>query len=228
MTAKIVVIDDDPDFVGYVREVLVHSGYRITGVCSPLAALRVVADADPDLVILDIMMPHVDGWEICRRLRAISDVPILMFTGLGGSSHAAQGLQLGADDYLDKSCCIEELRARVEALLRRSKRSSPSKGPTHIIVDDELRLDLGKRAAIVQGRVVRLTPTEFRLPACLAERPGHLRTYAELWCEVWNYQGLTDKGLIQRTVSNLARKVGRDKIRCIREQGYYLVWDEVG
>ena len=158
MAVEIVVVDDDLNLVGYIREVFAHRGYRIAGVCSARDALQVVVNTDPDLVILDILMPHIDGGETCRRLRTISDVPILVFTVLGGNANAAKGLGLGADDYLDKLCRVEELRARVEALLRRSKRSPASREPRLHVVGDELSVDFEKRAAIVRGQMVELTP----------------------------------------------------------------------
>jgi two-component system response regulator MprA len=222
MTAKIIVVDDDPEFPLYLRAVLAHSDCQITAVGSALNAVSAVINADPDLVILDIMMPHINGWQICKRLRTISDVSVLICTVLTGSTNVAKGLQLGADDYVSKLCHVEELQARVEALLRRAKPASVQQAPRLVDVGNGLSLDLERRAAVVRRQVVELTPIEFQLLACLAQRQGQATSYNELWQEVWGYDDLPDKRVIHKALSRLREKIGKDKLVCVRGWGYLL------
>ncbi|MCP4544261.1 MAG: response regulator transcription factor [Chloroflexi bacterium] len=222
MSARIIVIDDDVTFATYVRAALGRYGHRVTAFESARDGVWAVASTAPDLVILDVMMPEMNGWEVCQRLRVISDVPILMCTALGYGLNAAKGLSLGADDYVTKACLPQELHARVKALLRRAALMRAVPVPPLFVVDDALHLDLERKMAWLGGQTVKLSPLEFQLLAYMAHSQGQTAAYDELWSHVWDYAGVPDKGLIQRTVSNLRRKVGKERITSVRGHGYCL------
>ena len=163
MVAKIIVVGDNSNFVAHIHAAFARDGYQIIGAYSRWDVLRTMDSIDPDLIIVDVLMPHVEGWETCKYLRATSDVPVLMFAALDGCINVAKGRLPGADSEVNVSYRGEGLRAQVEALLQHGRQSPASRGPRLLIVDDELALDFERCAAIVRGQVVVLTLTEFRL-----------------------------------------------------------------
>ncbi len=181
---KILIVDDDAALVKVLSLSLEREGFEVVAALSGAEALRKAYESRPDLVILDIMMPHMDGWTTCRRLREIADMPIIMLTAKGDESDIVRGLDLGADDYITKPCSSEELKARIRALLRRVQ--STEKTEWQATYDDGwLMIDLSRQQVNVNGEPVDLTPTEFRLLSCLVQRNGQVVPHRELLTEVW-------------------------------------------
>ena len=181
---KILIVDDDAALVKVLSLSLEREGFEVITALGGAEALRKAYESRPDLVILDIMMPHMDGWVTCRRLREIADMPIIMLTAKGNESDIVHGLDLGADDYITKPCSSEELKARIRALLRRAQ--SADKTNWQVAYDDGwLKVDLSRQQVMVNGEPVDLTPTEFRLLSCLIQRSGQVVPHKELLTEVW-------------------------------------------
>jgi len=178
------VVDDEPA----LRQVLVKSlggaGYLVDGVAEGQAAVEYVASEQPDLVILDLMLPGEDGFRVLERLRDWSDVLVLILTASPEPDNVVRGLQGGADDYLTKPFSMDELLARVEALLRRGPRAGVPEAPA-VFQSGPLTVDLAKRRVTVEGTAVELTPTEFRLLTVLARHAGQVLTHAQLLEQVW-------------------------------------------
>jgi DNA-binding response OmpR family regulator len=184
VSKKILIVDDDAALVKVLSLSLEREGFEVIAALSGAEALRKAYESRPDLVILDIMMPQMDGWVTCRRLREIADMPIIMLTAKGGELDVVRGLDLGADDYITKPCSSEELKARIRALLRRSL--SAEKTDWQAAYDDGwLMIDLSRQQVAVNGEPIDLTPTEFRLLSCLVQRNGQVVPHKELLTEVW-------------------------------------------
>src|SRR5215469_14927861 len=160
--ARILVADDDPLVVRLVRTHLTRAGYQVLTAGTGPEALAAAADEQPDLVILDLMLPHLDGYEVCRRIREFSLVPVVMLTARGEQVDKLRGFEMGADDYLTKPFAPAELLARVRAVLRRSQQGA---GPTTgaIVRCGAITVDLVRRRVTVRGEEIKLTPTEFQL-----------------------------------------------------------------
>jgi DNA-binding response OmpR family regulator len=184
---KLLLIEDDAILARTVTTGLLRRGYEVRTTADGPAGLALAATWAPDLVILDVMMPGMDGWEVCRRLRERDDTPVIMLTAKGTQADVIQGLTLGADDYIKKPFDIEELALRAEAVLRRARaRETNVDADAGAIFDDgRLRIDLERRVVQRDGRPVHLTPTEFRLLACLMRQHGRFVTHGELLREVW-------------------------------------------
>jgi DNA-binding response OmpR family regulator len=181
---KILIVDDDAALLKVLRLSLEREGFEVITALGGAEALRKAYELRPDLVVLDVMMPNMDGWMTCRRLREIADMPIIMLTAKGDESDIVHGLDLGADDYISKPCSSEELKARIRALLRRAQ--SSDKTNWQVAYDDgRLKIDLSRQQVTVDGEPVDLTPTEFRLLACLVQRTGQVVPHQELLTEVW-------------------------------------------
>lgn len=191
----ILVVDDEPRYIRLLRYNLESVGYRVLAAATGEEALEVAAGEHHDLVILDIRLPGLDGYEVCRRLREFSMVPIIMLTAKGEERDKVKGLRLGADDYITKPFGAEELLARVEAVLRRSRPSDG--GETQpVFLWGELCIDFAQRQVRVRAREVKLTPTEYRLLQCLAVKAGRVVVQEEILEKVWGpeyreqYEGL--------------------------------------
>ncbi|HOG47948.1 MAG TPA: response regulator transcription factor [Anaerolineae bacterium] len=179
---KILVIDDEQAIVSVISDVLTEEGMEVLGVTDAERGLRAFYEFQPDLVVLDILMPGCDGWELCRRLRQISTLPILMLTACTGGPDLVRGLNLGADDYVTKPFSLEVLRARIEALLRRA---NIERAPKHKYQAGDVSIDVLSREVTVGGRSVALTPKEFDLLACLIRNAGRTVSRQELLRQVW-------------------------------------------
>jgi len=207
----ILVVEDDAKAAGLIRLYLEHAGYAVEAVGDGRAALaRAARDPAPRLIVLDVMLPHVDGFEVCRRLRAESDVPIILVTARAGEEDKLEGLDLGADDYLAKPFSPRELVARVKAVLRRSS-SGETKGPA--VERGGVRLDPARHEARVGSRRVDLTPREFALLYALMRAPGRAFTREELIARSLgpDFAGLDRT--IDVHVRNLRRKIEADASR---------------
>ena len=182
--SKILVIDDDPDIAKLLTIILDNQGLVIYQACDGKQGLKRVYELHPDLVILDIMMPEINGWDVCTRIRELSDVPILMLSARSAESDLLRGFVLGADDYLKKPFSKAELEVRVRALLRRKKNHNGNSDISHY-TDQVLQINLETQAVELDGRMVNLSVTEFSLLACLVRNMGRTVTHSQLLREVW-------------------------------------------
>ena len=209
---KILVVDDEPAFVRLVSKTLTHKGYEVLTAGDGQEALRLMFAHQPDLVLLDVVMPKMDGWQTCSRIREISDVPLLMLTGKKKSkADIVRGLDYGADDYLIKPLESRELVARVQAILRRAELPpSPDTKRETTYSDAFLTVDVAERRVIVSGERVRLTPTEFRLFALLVENTGRILTHQQLLEKVWGWEYVDDIDHVRIYIWHLRQKIEPD------------------
>jgi DNA-binding response OmpR family regulator len=206
---KILIVDDDAALVKVLSLSLEREGFEVIAALSGAEALRKAYELRPDLVILDIMMPQMDGWVTCRRLREIADMPIIMLTAKGSEKDVVHGLDLGADDYITKPCSSEELKARIRALLRRAQ--SVDKTNWQVIYDDgRLKIDLSRQQVTVNDVLIDLTPTEFRLLACLVQRNGQVVPHRELLTEVWGPEYSDQVSYLSVYIRYLRQKIERN------------------
>jgi DNA-binding response OmpR family regulator len=202
--ATVLVVDDDAQIRNLLRLYLERGGHRVAEAADGHEALERARSAKPDLVLLDVMLPGVDGLEICRRIREVADTPIMLLTARSGDADKVLGLDLGADDYVVKPFSPRELMARVRAQLRRRRLPAP---PSPILVADGLVVDPNAMEATLDGAPLTLTATEFRLLAALMGRPSRVFTRDELIAAV---HGGDDPGIIDRTIDvHLGRLRGK-------------------
>ncbi|MBO0869490.1 MAG: response regulator transcription factor [Micromonosporaceae bacterium] len=218
----VLVVDDDLTVRDVVRRYLEHAGHRVLLAGDGDEALRLIGSAQPDLVVLDIMLPGVDGIEVCRRTRSgcaggrSSQVPIVMLTALGQEEDRILGLQLGADDYVTKPFSPRELALRVESVLRRSQGAAArGGGPEPVLVDGDLCVDVPARTATLGGRPLSLTLREFDLLAFLIANPGVSFSRADLLERVWGWS-FGDQSTVTVHVRRLREKVEQDPARPAR------------
>ncbi len=212
MLKKILVVDDDPAFVRLVDQVLTEKGYEILKATNGQEALRILFAHKPDLVLLDIVMPGMDGWQTCQRIRDISDIPIIILTGKQNTEEdIVLGLDYGADDYLIKPVGNRELVARVRAILRRADlppTTGVQKETTYS--DNYLTVNISERKVIVNGERVKLTPREFSLFAFLLENAFHILTHKQLLEKVWGWEYTDDLDYVRIYISHLRHKIEPD------------------
>jgi DNA-binding response OmpR family regulator len=223
MAARILIVEDDERIRLSLQLVLEDEGNVVDQAESAEAALELLARRPADVVLVDLMLPGMDGFELCRRLRASSDVPILILTARSDSHDVVAGLEAGADDYVVKPAVPKELSARVRALLRRATRSDGRPGP--VFGDIEVLPDAG--AVRVAGVDVALTKTEFKLLCELAQNPGRLLSREALLDRVWGYGYFGDGRLVDVHIRRLRTKVEKDPthprhIVTVRGLGYKL------
>jgi DNA-binding response OmpR family regulator len=219
-TSLILVVDDEESILDFVCMGLRYEGFATATAESGRTALDRFRELSPRLVVLDWMLPDRDGIQVCRQLRGISDVPILMLTAKGELDDKVAGLEAGADDYLPKPFKFRELLARIRALLRRA-----GADPGHRLVYDDLAVDVATREVNRDGRRVDLTRREFDLLELLARRPRHIFTRAQVLDHLWGFEFDGDTNVVEMHVSALRAKLGdRQKrlIRTVRGVGYAL------
>ncbi len=226
MSDLVLVIDDDASLLGLLTEHLSRADYHVITASSGTTGLQMFFDHHPDIVILDVMMPIMDGWAVCERLRETSDVPIIMLSAKGEEQDRLRGFRLGVDDYVVKPFSFAELVARVGAILSRNRRPPPDT-ISEPIVRGKVVIDLAERRVTRNGQLVRLTPTEFRLLAALAEQPGHTLTPKELLVQVWGIEYANEVENVKRYIHYLRQKLEDDVeqptlILNERGFGYYL------
>jgi DNA-binding response OmpR family regulator len=208
---RILVVDDEPDVVEVVELTfsLQWSGSEVIAAADGESALKLFQAEQPDVVVLDVGLPGMSGFEVCRRLRAISDVPILMLTVRGEEMERLKGLELGADDYIVKPFSPLELVARTRAVLRRSQ-AAPLAVSSRIIVDGELTLDLDNREVILRGQSAKLTPTEGRILSQLVANAGRVVTQKMLLAKVWGWESDDDMLMLKVHIARLRQKLDDD------------------
>ena len=209
MGSKVLVIDDDPVFLRLVEQVLIRKGFEVIKSSNGQEGLRLLFARKPDLVLLDVVMPGMDGWQTCQRIRDISDVPIILLTGqYKAEGDIVRGLDYGADEYLSKPVGNNELVARVRAVLRRTEMLPKSDGPRGATyTDDFLTVDVAERRVIVNGEQVKLTPREFSLLALLVENAGRILTHKQILEAVWGWEYTDDVDYVRIYISHLRQKI---------------------
>lgn len=212
MAEILLLIEDDITLCEALRFMLTKKGFQVEVANNAITGLQKAYAVKPDAVILDIMLPDMDGWQTCARFREMSDVPIIMLTALGSEENVVKGLNLGADDYIIKPVTAEELAARVRALLRRvSRTSSPvNSGRGPIFTYEDLMIDFDKHEVMVDGKRVDLSPTEFRLLSVLARHKGRMLPHEFLLTEVWGPEYVGEIDYLRLYISYLRRKIEKD------------------
>ncbi len=212
-TGRVLVVDDDETVRDVVRRYLELAGHEVELVGDGEHALRRIAEREPDLVVLDLMLPGVDGLEVCRRLRTRSAVPVVMLTALGEEEDRIAGLQLGADDYVTKPFSPRELALRVTSVLRRSRAVAARTASE--LVDGNLRVDVGARSAWLDGGELALTSREFDLLVFFLTHRGRAFGRTELLSKVWGWE-FGDQSTVTVHVRRLREKVEVDSARPVR------------
>jgi len=206
---RILVVDDEQRMVDLIRMNLEIEGFQVIEATNGVQALDEVRKHIPDLIILDIMMPQLDGFEVLRMLREFSSVPVIMLTAKGEEEDKVRGLELGADDYVTKPFGARELISRVKAVLRRTHTVvEPSE--TIIKIDDRLSVDFNKREVIVEGERIKLRPTEYRLLYHLIENAGWTVPHEQLLAKVWGYEYRDETHYVRLYVNYLREKIEED------------------
>jgi two-component system KDP operon response regulator KdpE len=212
MAKKILVVDDEPAQVRLVDQVLTNNGYEVLKASRGQEALRIIFEHKPDLVLLDVVMPGIDGWQTCNRIREVTDIPIIMLTGQRNSEEdVVRGLDCGADEYLNKPLGNRELVARVRAALRRAEKPSyldEKKGIS--FSDDYLTVDLAERKVTANGERLKLTPREFRLLALLVDNADRILSHQQVLENVWGWEYIDDVDYVRIYISHLRQKIEPD------------------
>jgi len=204
MAARILIVDDEPNIIGTVAPLLRARGYDVLSAMSGRAALEAVERDKPDLVVLDLGLPDIDGVEVCRRARQTSSVPILVLSARGAEGDKVRALDAGADDYVTKPFGAEELLARIRASLRRVETPSP---PSEPIVRGGLVIDRERFRVVRDGEEVRLTPKEFELLTFLAQYPGRVLTHRAILKAVWGPRAFDQPEHLRVLVGSLRKKI---------------------
>ena len=211
MDKKILIVDDDETLVRLMSQVLTQKGYEVLKASNGQEALRLLFDHKPDLVLLDVVMPKMDGWQTLDRIRDISDIPIVILTGKRvAEDDIVRGLDYGADGYLIKPIGNRELAARVRAALRRAELPSSPDKQEIAYRDGFLTVDIAERKVTVNGERVKLTPREFRLFALLIENAGRILTHKQVLEKVWGWEYTDDLDYVRIYISHLRQKIEPD------------------
>lgn len=220
--SKVLVADDEKNIVQLVSLYLRNEGFGVESASTGREAIELAGDVKPDLIILDLMMPDIDGWEACRQLRRTSNVPIIMLTARTDDVDKIVGLEIGADDYVTKPFNPRELVARVKAVLRRSQSKSVSGDR---IMLGNLQIDIDKREVRVDGNVVELRAKEFDLLVAFAQQPEVVLDRERLISTVWGYDFLGDSRTIDVHVTWLREKLSKSeaKIKTVWGIGYKMI-----
>ncbi len=229
MPDKILIVDDDPTLLRLLGEYLREDGFEVTAASSGAEALKACYRSQPNLVLLDVQMPGMDGWETTARLRELADFPIIMVTAKDAETDKLRGFRLGVDDYVTKPFSFAELGARIRAVLARVRAAqSPER---RVFAIGDLNIDLDRRLVERRGQPVTLTPTEFRLLECLVLKEGQAVSEETLTREAWGDYKQTDAGGVRRYVWLLRQKLEADpanpiRLLTVRGFGYRLNLDE--
>jgi two-component system KDP operon response regulator KdpE len=207
---RILVVDDEPRMIGFIRMNLELEGHQVIEAHTGLEALEAVRTQLPDLILLDVMMPEIDGFETLRMLREFSNIPVIMLTAKGDENDKVYGLELGADDYVTKPFGPRELSSRIKAVLRRADMPSASPEQAILRIDDNLSVDFNQREVIVKGKRIKLRPTEYRLLYHLIENAGWTVPHDQLLAKVWGYEYRDEAHYVRLYVNYLREKIEDD------------------
>ena len=219
---RVLVVDDEPTIATSVAARLRAEGYHVDIAHDGPSAMSQVAATEPDLVVLDVMLPGFDGLEVCRRIQARRPIPVLMLTARDAETDVLVGLGVGADDYLTKPFSIRELAARVHALLRRVERAAEQAAADQRIVLGDLEIDPAQRRVHRGGEAAHLTPTEFDLLLYMAGQPRTVLAREALLGQVWGWSHVSGTRTVDSHVKALRRKLGAELIRTVHGVGYAL------
>jgi len=230
MRQRILIVDDDEKIISMLRRGLAFEGYEVLTASNGEQGLNKMMESEPDLVILDVMMPKVDGWEVCRRIReAGSSVPVIMLTAKDDIKDRVKGLDNGADDYLVKPFALEELLARVRALLRRKSSETEVESISRQVAYENLVLDLDMRQVIRDGHTIELTTKEFELLHLFMLNPKRVLTRDMIMEKIWGYDFSGESNVLEVYVAMLRQKTeefgGKRIIQTVRGAGYVLRGD---
>jgi two-component system KDP operon response regulator KdpE len=203
------VVDDESNILRFVRANLRASGYEVVSATNGAEAIAQFESANPNVIILDIMLPVMDGLEVCRRIRSVSDVPIIMITAKDNTQDSVDGLNAGADDYITKPFAVEELLARINAVMRRA-RSNVLQAPTDKIRIGNILIDLAQRQVVINGQNVHLTPTEFKLLTILASNSEKVVSHEELLQAIWGNEYKDCTHYLRVSIGRLRQKIETD------------------
>ena len=206
---RILVVDDEERMVRFIRMNLEHDGFQVSEAFNGRQAIQKLRDVNPDLILLDIMMPDMDGFEVLETVREISQVPVIMLTAKGEEDDRVRGLELGADDYITQPFSPREMVSRVKAVLRRTEGAS---GSMHGLmeVDSRLKIDFDRREIWLEGKLVKLRPTEYRLLFHLVQNAGWVVSHDQLLQKVWGYEYRDEPHYVRLYVNYLRQKLEKD------------------
>jgi len=207
---RILIVDDEPQLTRVLRTGLKSRGYDVRAAADGLAGFEAFNDWHPDLVITDLAMPNVDGLELCRRVRAVSQVPIIVLSAKGEEKTKVEALDLGADDFITKPFGIDELLARVRASLRRAKAPSMNEATSTILDSGDFHVDLESREITVRGKPIHLTPKEFDLLVYFIKHSGKVLTHRTLLAALWGGNYVEQNEYLRVFVGNLRKKIEPD------------------
>ena len=206
---RILVVDDEERMVRFIRMNLEHDGFQVSEAFNGKQAIQKMRDVTPDLILLDIMMPDLDGFEVLETLREISNVPVIMLTAKGEEDDRVRGLERGADDYVTKPFSPRELVSRVKAVLRRTEGVT---GSMHglLEIDKRLKIDFDRREIWLEGKLVKLRPTEYRLLFHLVQNAGWVVSHDQLLQKVWGYEYRDEPHYVRLYINYLRQKLEKD------------------
>lgn len=210
MAYSILLIDDNPSLHQLLGQYLEDSNFQVMHAESGIVGLKMLFEHRPDLILLDVMMPRIDGWETCRRIRELTDVPIIFLTAKGDEVSRLEGFRLGADDFITKPFSFAELVARVEAVLHRTTKDFSSDNTHNSIICGPFELDQSRCQVTKNEQVLSLTPTEYHLLEVLMKRANTVFTQTQLVTAVWGPEYADDTGYIRRYVWHLRKKIEDD------------------
>jgi two-component system KDP operon response regulator KdpE len=205
----ILVVDDEERMARFIHLNLEHDGFQVIEAYRGMQAIDLIRERLPDLVLLDVMLPDLDGFEVLKIIREVNTVPVIMLTAKGEEEDRVRGLEYGADDYITKPFSPRELVSRVRAVLRRTESTSVASRDL-IEVDDRLRIDFGRREVWVNNELVKLRPTEYRLLYHLVQNAGWVMTYDQLLAKVWGYEYRDEPHYVRLYVNYLRQKIEDD------------------
>ncbi|MCC2684375.1 MAG: DNA-binding response regulator [Paenibacillaceae bacterium] len=228
MRERILVIDDDDKIISMLRRALAFEGYSVTTASNGQEGLRSILEQTPQLVILDVMMPYVDGWEVCRRIReGGGEMPIMMLTAKDEVADRVKGLDMGADDYLVKPFALEELLARVRVLLRR--KSEIGDQQTNRLSYDDITMDFDTREVFRDGKLIELTTKEYDLLHLFLQNPKRVLSRDLIMEKIWGYDFSGESNVLEVYIALLRQKLeehgGKRIIQTVRGAGYVLRGD---
>ncbi len=204
---RILVVDDEKRIVHLIRLNLEHDGFDVLAAYDGREALKRVREDLPDLVLLDVMLPDMDGFEVLKLIREVSDVPVIMVTAKGEEEDIVRGLELGADDYITKPFSPRELVSRIRAVLRRYQSQTMD---DVVQIDDRLKIDFSRRQVWVDGKPIKLRPTEYRLLYHLVKNAGWVLTYEQLLRKVWGHEYRDEHHYVRLYINYLRQKLEKD------------------
>ena len=206
---RILIVDDEERMVRFIRMNLEHDGFLVSEAFNGKQAISKMRDFTPDLILLDVMMPDVDGFDVLETIREVSNVPVIMLTAKGEEDDRVRGLELGADDYVTKPFSPRELTSRVKAVLRRTEGAT---GSMHglIEVDERLKIDFDRREIWLEGKLVKLRPTEYRLLFHLVQNAGWVVSHDQLLQKVWGYEYRDEPHYVRLYINYLRQKLEKE------------------